>query len=408
MIKRGQIDIYKILFFSLIVIIILVGIIFAAWKFWPSDKPAHIPATSEILGAYVEGIPISIKSTGDLWLNTWADDDNIYSSWGDGSGFGKVNTDLGIARIEGNLPNINGFNLFIEPLLPPSSTCDTTNCKDIQNRPDCCIENDDKPSSLLFMNKILYAQFHSPLGDPTVGYLAYSNDYGFTWTRLKENSPWTATDIGQRSKMGSNFRCMFFINMGKNYELNTDGYVYAFGIGREWGWSEDVYLVRVLKDNILDYNSYEYFTGLSNGQPTWSLIEAEAVSLDGLTTPAQFSVVYHPGTERYIIMTEENIYDAPNPWGPWKLTAKWVTSGWRGYQPGIISKDMGENYFWFTISGQSESNPDFDIDYNLNLGKIILELNDGSAEETSLGSCGDGICDGTAGEKTSCPADCHL
>jgi hypothetical protein len=89
----------------------------------------------------------------------------------------------------------------------------------------------------LFLDGILYAQLHSPLGDPYVGYLAYSGDYGATWTMLREESPWTAdkANSADRALTGSNFRCMFFINMGKDYELNTDGFVYAFGIGRELG-----------------------------------------------------------------------------------------------------------------------------------------------------------------------------
>jgi len=332
----------------------------------PTSNQTAPPETREIISAYVEGNPRTIISNGDLWMNTWADDGNLYSGWGDGNGFGSTWTDFGIAKLIGNLPQLTGENIFADQWPPPGST---SGDKGSVNN-----EYNDKVSSLLFMNGKLYAQIHSPLGDPLVGYLTVSNDYGRTWIRYKEQSPWISTTAGSKTNTaaGSNFRCMFFINMGKNYELNSDGYVYAFGIGREWGWFEGVYLAKVLEENIMDYNSYEYFTGLNGNNPQWSNSEADAVAVEGLTAPAQFSAIYHPGTGKYIIMNEQNIYDAPNPWGPWKLTSNWVNDGWRGYQPGIISKDTGENYFWFTIAGNPEIGND--VSYQLNLGKIVLDL----------------------------------
>ena len=352
-----------------------------------------IPPQSSMLSAYVEGNPTTISSDGDLWLNTWADDGNIYSGWGDGKGFGDTWTDFGVARLTGDMPNLLGENIFADPF-----PCDdVSGTKEELNR-----RCNDKVSSLLFLDGVLYAQLHSPLGDPYVGYLAYSEDYGRTWIRLREESPWTADKVSSsdRALTGSNFRCMFFINMGKDYELNTDGFVYAFGIGREWGWGRGVYLARVQKEKIMDYGSYEYFAGLSgNGTSVWSAIETDAVPVQGLIAPAQFSSIFHPGAQSYIIMTEENVYDAPNPWGPWHLTAQWVNEGWAGYQPGIISKDTGQDYFWFTIAGQPQIGND--IQYQLNLGKMILA----NLVPSAL-SCGDGICDGAAGEKQTCPQDC--
>jgi hypothetical protein len=264
---------------------------------------------------------------------------------------------------------------------------------------------------------------HSPLGDPNVGYLAYSDDYGSTWTRLKDSSPWTAQYLnsGDRSKTGSNFRCMFFINMGKNYELNTDGYVYAFGIGREWGWDGEVYLARVLKDEILDYNSYEYFSGMQGNLPQWSSSESNAQIVEGVTTMDQFSSIYHQGTGRYIILTSGNLYESPAPWGPWTLVSEWVRQGWSGYQPGIITKDAGADYFWFTIAGQPWIGNE--ITYNLNLGKMILNRGNANVDSAAVqkttqgnkgdvkntgtggGSCGDGWCDKNT-ELNSCPQDC--
>ena len=310
------------------------------------EGPNISPVVSSVA---VEGEPIiinsseGIESLGDLWMNTWADDDHLYSGWGDGNGFGKTYTDMGVAQLIGNLPNITGENIKL----------------------DSSPEN-NKPSSLLFYNGTLYAQIHSPLGNADVGYLAYSNDYGKTWAMLRETSPWT-------KEVDSNFRCLFFINMGQNYSLNTDGYVYALGIGREWAWSGEIYLARVSKDHILDYDSYEYFVNITENEPQWSDNQFDAKPLQGIVTRDQISAMYHPLIDRYIILNAEYVYDAPNPWGPWCYAGKWTRYGWYGYQPGIISKDVGADYFWFTIAGQTSPH-EGGVTYQLNLGKMIMSL----------------------------------
>jgi len=344
------------------------------------------------------------QTVGDLWFSTWADNNNLYMSWGDGGGFENLDpTDVGIAEVNGSVSNFVGTNVFFDPQISPPE-CAGINCKvPIEQKPPCCLVNDDKPSSLLYVNNKLYGQFHSPLGDPAVGYLADSNDYGITWERHKDNSPWTAKFIDPRDKerTGSNFRNMFFINMGKNYELNTDGYVYAYGIGKEWGWEGSVYLARVKKEEIIDYTKYDYFSGKTGDNPTWSTREENAVPLQSdLFIDQQFSAIYHPGINRYLIMNQYLIYDAPNPWGPWTTAGQWVKNEWFGYMPGIISKDLGQNSFWFTISGQPGDLQD--VSYKLNLGKITMELED--SPPTPKEFCGDGICNEN---RDTCLLDCN-
>ena len=63
------------------------------------------------------GLPIAISgSAGDLWFSTWADDGNLYTTWGDGRGFGEILSDIGIARLEGDLPLITGENVYFEKI----------------------------------------------------------------------------------------------------------------------------------------------------------------------------------------------------------------------------------------------------------------------------------------------------
>src|ERR1700687_4625441 len=52
----------------------------------------------------------------DLWPVTWADDDELYTSWGDGGGFGGTDRDgrvaLGIAELKGSADHWTGINIL--------------------------------------------------------------------------------------------------------------------------------------------------------------------------------------------------------------------------------------------------------------------------------------------------------
>jgi hypothetical protein len=169
--------------------------------------------------------------------------------------------------------------------------------------------------------------------------------------------------------------------MGQNYTLNTDGYVYALGIGTEWHWMGlRVYLARFRKEDIKNYKAYEYFEGYAiNDKPKWTNNQAEAKPVKGPITFGQGSAIYHPGIKRYLFMTDFDVFDAPNPWGPWTYSGTWTNwktrpgkKEWQGgYQPGIISKGTGPDYFWFTVSGQNQRP---NITYSCNLGKMMLRL----------------------------------
>ncbi len=312
------------------------------------------PESPVISSVSVEGTPMElVKTNGDLWFSTWADDDNLYCSWGDGSGIGGTFTDMGVGCIRGTLPDITGETRYRDPYTE-----------------DDDLSQNNKPSSLLFIDGRLYMQVHSPLGDAEIGYLVYSDDYGITWKKADGESPWNKS-------ANSNFRCLFFINMGKNYEMNTDSYVYAFGIGTEWAWDQGIFLARVPQDKILDYSAYEYLVDVTD-KPHWSSSQEDARPIPGISTSDQCSAMYHPGVGRYLLLTARDLFDAPTPWGPWTYAGSWARpppEGWiGGYQPGIMSKDTGEDYFWFTIAGQPWKRPQGQVKYCLNLGKIVMKL----------------------------------
>ncbi|HAH25733.1 MAG TPA: hypothetical protein DCL77_18580 [Prolixibacteraceae bacterium] len=329
------------------------------------------PESPIIKTVKVDGQPfVPFASDGDLWLSTWADDNNIYSGWGDGRG--PLNdqqpiswVDCGIVKLTGELPDLKAETRYREDETPPLAI-------------------NDKPSSLIYLDSLLYGQFHSPLGDARIGYLSVSKDYGINWKRIgyfgedekpsESASPWLR-------KNHSPFRCMFLINMGQNYQLNTDGFVYALGIGTEWHWmGQRVFLTRVKKENIAKYDQYEYFAGYSKKDaPKWTTQQSMAKPVKGPNTFGQGSAIYHPGIKRYLFMTDFDVFDAPHPWGPWTYAGSWTTwktrpgvREWQGgYQPGILSKGIGPDSFWFTVSGQNARPL---ITYSYNLGKMIMTL----------------------------------
>lgn len=319
-----------------------------------------------IQSATLAGPPlIPFQSNGDLWMSTWADDDNLYITWGDGGGPGQpqnnpvFSTDAGVAALQGQVPNFtNGLSPFdcIRSIHLPDGT------------PEWEGGRNDKPSSILYYKGRLYFAGHSPLGDPDFGYIAYSDDYGYTWTEAP-NTPWTKEN-------SSVFRILMFINIGRSYELNRDGYVYGLGIGKEWGWDGPVYLTRVPRDSIINYDLYQYFVDTSDsGDPIWSADQSEAIQLGNIATYAMGSAIYHEGTKQYIFLRTWTLYTAPNPWGPWnqvRILDNAYTPNWAGgYMPGIIAKDAGQDYFYFSLAGQ-----DTVIEYYFHLGRLDLQLSE--------------------------------
>lgn len=77
---------------------------------------------------------------------------------------------------------------------------------------------------------------------------------------------------------------------------------------------------------------------------------------------------------------EGSLYESPTPWGPWTFVDKWFNNKknyeWYGnYQPGIITKGLGSNTFYFTASGVGEDPSHPYGNYRFKIGKITMILN---------------------------------
>lgn len=392
------------LFISIAVFVAMV----ACSKSSPVNTTGNPPGG--IVSAKIVGPVKKIPGMGDLWLSTWASDDNLYMSWGDGTGMGTcypipantpdpdsaltvsscnpepvvfcedfcgvfpcdgvtpyspcVLTQAGVFRLEGPVADFTGCERdeCIRSIHIP------TGIPQFEFGIDPTTRRGDKPSSLLFYNGTLYWHGHQFMVPPQYGYIAYSTDFGKTWTEVP-NSPWTGN---------SNFRVLMLINMGKNYELNTDGYVYGLGIHGELSTLEkqSVYLARVPKDSIASYASYRYYAGSSgNGAPRWTADQFAAVPLPNLNAVALGAAMYHPGVKKYLFLTVAGevsdpaltLFAADSPWGPWKTVQRFEGEI---YIAGLISKDTGQNAFYFTGAGGAGMGDT----YQLNIAKIEMEV----------------------------------
>jgi len=352
----------------------------------------------------------TIPRFGDSFLTTWAEDDSVYSTFGDGTALRDCYpiwgappdplpcnvlptcdvpeacilewlfceafvqectpdrcfepcriTDLGLLRFGGSPPGFAPCNPEERCIVARNIPSGVEFFDDEGSAP---VDRNDKPSSLLYLDGRLVLAGHSPALYAEQGWLAWSDDGGESWTEVPD-APWTGA---------SPFRVLMFFNMGRAYDLNEDDFVYGLGIGWEAGWTTEpihhggqpgaepmtVYLARVPRADILDYDSWRYYTGTDAGdEPTWSSRQEDAAPLPNLRTMETGSPVYHPGSDRYLFLTAAPgaLWEAPRPWGPWRkvgdLFHESSEGTWaeEGYLPSIVPKDMGPDRFWFAISG---------------------------------------------------------
>lgn len=206
--------------------------------------------------------------------------------------------------------------------------------------------------------------------------LIYSPDNGVTWLN-QHGSPVAWEDWNKRSRnsmaffneepLGA-FATPKFLQMGKAYQANTDGYAYVYSsCGDITGNPDQLVMFRVPKEKILDRGSYEYFSGRrSNGEAEWSgeLARRAAVHTfptgwastkadDGMM-PFGWSVnvVYNEPLELYMLVAQGN---GVGPDGGWHAKPGYLGI-WVGKTPWGPFEQVHENSAW-TIPGNPDSRP---------------------------------------------------
>lgn len=270
------------------------------------------PAESIIRKATGKG-----KDGSDNWPMTWADDDNLYTAYGDGYGFDPIvpnKLGLGFAKIIGNVENFSGENI--------RSDGENTGIG----------RSGKKASGLLMVDGILYMWARNADNNGNHCQLAWSKDYAKTWTWRD----WKFEELGY----------LTFINFGKDYTGVPEkhkNYVYMVSHDNPNAYesADHFILARVPKDKITKRDAYEFFVKIgSDGEPVWTNDIQKRGSV--FTNPGRCrrsSISYNAGLNRYLWWQQDRvgdadtrfsggfgIYDAPEPWGPW--TVVYHTNDW--------------------------------------------------------------------------------
>src|SRR5579884_649545 len=255
----------------------------------------------------------------DLWPVTWAVDDNLYTAWGDGGGFGGTDSEgrvaMGFARIQGPPERFLGINVNggMNPEHPAS------------------FPERGKTGGILAAGGTLYAWVNLQDGDwPHVDVgLVWSRDRGATW----QHSSWVFP------KGAGHFKPSTFLNFGRDYS-GVPGHLkgFAYFYGQRQGQETEIFMGRVPVHRMQERDAYEFLSGFVNNQPVWS---PDASKLYPIFTDARgcadlAGAVYNPGLQRYLLTSfhkgpgQLGLFDGPEPWGPWTTVAYYEDWGHMG------------------------------------------------------------------------------
>jgi len=256
---------------------------------------------------------------GDNWPVTWADDDAIYTTWGDGTGFApKVERKLssGFARVTGGPEDFRGVNV-------------RTDAEQLgQGRTGL------KGWGILSVDGVLYLWFGHADKKGGAAQLAWSKDHGKTWAF----ADWKFPEFG----------LIGFVNYGKDYQGARDEFVYAYSHD---GPKADVpadrfIMMRAPKHKLTEKSAWEFYEKLdAKGQPVWTqdIMKRGGIFQHG-DACLRSAMTYNAALKRYLWWQHVplpkgssdrgdtrfaggfGIYDAPEPWGPW--TTAYFTKEW--------------------------------------------------------------------------------
>lgn len=310
----------------------------------PPHPPS--PVIERVVWAPADTI-IRLARDGDNWPVTWAGDDALYTTWGDGTGFvPKVEKKLscGFARVTGSPPDITGGNIR-----SPAEQLGSG-------------RRGLKGWGILAIDDTLHLWFGHADQQGGASRLAWSRDEARTWTFAN----WRFDEFG----------LMGFVNFGRGYEGARDDYVYAYSHDGPLADTpaDHFVLLRAPRDRLNVRDAWEFFAGYEEpGQPRWSHdIAARAPVFQNRDACLRSAMTYNAGLRRYLWWQHIPqppghpdrgdtrfeggfaIYDAPEPWGPW--TTAFFTESWDvgpGEHGDFPAKWMSEDgrTAWLVFSG---------------------------------------------------------
>jgi hypothetical protein len=258
---------------------------------------------------------------GDNWPVTWADDDALYTTFGDGTGFPpktEKKLSCGFARVTGTPDDFTGSNIRSGD----EQLGDGRRGK--------------KGWGLLSVDGTLYLWLGHADRQGGGAQLAWSKDRAQTWTF----ADWRFAEFG----------LVGFVNFGRDYRGARDGFVYAYSHdGPKADTPADRFvLMRAPKGRLTQRGAWEFYAGTDGGAwPVWtSEVGRRADVFANPDSCLRSAMTYHAGLGRYLWWQQVPqpkghpdrgdtrfeggfaVYDAPEPWGPWTtayFTPRWDT-----------------------------------------------------------------------------------
>ena len=328
---------------------------------------------------------------GDMWPITWAQDDNLYCGAGDNKGcpmnLWRVST---LRFAPSALTNTGQWSVdMINPEPVPLSS--------LNGRGEI---SGIKPAGLLDIGGVLYLSVEAQNYGDNPFFGRQHNLFGWIVRSTDGGKTFDPAATAQDFFTGRLASC-HFLQFGRGYSGARDGYVYAYfpcdlEDGQSYWENNDALLLgRVPKERLLERDAWEFYASDSPDAPVWSSREEDAkpVFFYRKMTGANH-VVYNPGIGRYLMgnysfidkelhprpihqmgypessISQLTLYEAPEPWGPWKLFYRdddWGTYG--DYQPNFPTKWITENgrLLYMVSSGSWD-------DYNFVVQKVALRL----------------------------------
>jgi hypothetical protein len=330
------------------------------------------PKSDTIAGIRWIGDEIRDRNNGDVWSCTWADDGNLYAVADDTAGTGKQGWNLSIYKITGMPPGhkvsrVNEMKEYGPPGGARPPWWKGAGLASIDGRLYLGVYMQSKPSPLSASRVSYNADDSSIIASP---------DHGRTWT------PTATTEKAMFP--GKEFPTPFFVQYGKDYAGAMDEYVYLCSNDGGWNnWSR-MMLARVPRKKFarLDRRDWEFFLRAdAKNQPAWTpeVARAGAIFQHRLFT-GMTGMQYVPAIRRFVLgqwsyvamkgggdrpcldpalpspwpddaahrataQTMLCLYEAPKPWGPWRLFHAQVPWGPAFYNPNFPAK-------WFRDGGR--------------------------------------------------------
>ncbi len=349
------------------------------------NKPASRRSSSPIIATTSASIDPRVISIGDMqagdnWPSTWADDGNVYTYLGDGTGFGLSSArSMSPAKIIGDpaTGSISGQNISTNAL--GMSTGGGSSGKKVSgliSLPDAA-----SPSG-----QVLYAWIRNITSTGGAS-LMYSYDHAATWTWAWGDLSTTASAILPQLGYPT------WMQAGKNNAAAQDNYLYFYSQNTPTAYqvADSVIMGRVDVTHVKEKSAYRYLAGLDGkGSALWTAniaLRKPIFSAQGQCY--RVFVTYNPGLRQYFLLTANgdsldsnwivghhthnlSIYEAPTPWGPWQTIYynNDFQTKMNVFAPQMVSKWIAaDGKTFYLLYSSQRAGP-----YRFNLQKVSLNI----------------------------------